>query len=252
MKTKIFFLVLLCSTFSLSAFAQIDMKVEEEKLLQVLKKLRSPDASLDLNKLSVQFENDMKAILKKEESWSYRFPELRKYIDIKQSKDKKIKTFSWDSRMGGSWHDLRTLIQHQTTAGLLVSSLQNKIALDDEEQSIDEAYRDAAIINIYTFHNGYLFEGIGTHGSGNHHKVLMYYELEGDALERKTIFENKQSIYVLLIPRRYKFDLEVDIEAKTITHSEYVLDNEIGFYMPTDKKVLLSFDGRTFKKTIKN
>jgi len=39
---------------------------------------------------------------------------------------------------------------------------------------------------------------------------------------------------------------------KTITHSEFVMDNDIGFYMPTEKQVILTFDGKKFNKTIKN
>lgn len=239
--------------FSLTSYAQLYMKTAEADLVQILQKLRSPDVETTIVSVAEKFETTLKKLLKQEKSWSYTFPELRKYIDIKTSKDGLIRTFSWDSRMGGSWHDVRTLIQHQTTEGLRVSSLQNKKMLDDDEgQAEDEMYRDAAIIDIYTFHNGYLFEGIGTHGSGHHHKVLLYYELVNDTLKRKDIFENNQSIYVLLIPRKYDFDLNVDVNTKTITHSEYKLDDDIGFYLPTGKKVLLTFDGNTFKKQLKN
>lgn len=251
MKTKLTILFVVITAFSFAAFAQTDMKTAEANLLQTLKKLRSPDTETDMSAIAIQFETTLTKLLKKKESWNYRFPELRKYIDIKRSSDKKIRTFSWDSRMGGSWHTLETLIQHETAKGLRVFSLQNKKALDDEEMEESEAYRDAVVIDIYSFANGYLLEGFGTHGSGHHHKVLMYYELKNDTLERKGIFENNQSIYVLLIPRRYDFDLLLDFESKTITHSEFVMDNEIGFYMPTGKKVVLTFDGSTFKKTIK-
>jgi hypothetical protein len=228
------------------------MKAEEEKILAVLTKLRSNSQDIDREKAAIQFENTLKTVLSKEESINYKFTELRKYIDIKQSKDKKIRSFSWDSRMGGSWHTLETFIQHKTTNGLRVFSLQDKKMLDDEEQDENEVYRDAIILNIYAFNEGYLFEGFGTHGSGHHHKVLMYYKIVNDTLERKEIFENNKSIYVFLIPRRYDFDLKVDVEKGIITHSEFVMDDEIGFYQPTDKKVLLRFDGNKFKKQLKS
>ncbi|MEM6684668.1 MAG: hypothetical protein AAF617_02640 [Bacteroidota bacterium] len=251
MKTKRSILLLIFTTFSFVAFAQIDMKAEEEKLIETLKMLRTPDSETDMGKVAAQFETELTTLLRKKESWSYRFPELRKYIDIKRSSDRKIRTFSWDSRLGGSWHTLETRIQHETANGLQVFSLQNKKLVDDEEQEGNEVYRDAIIIDIHSFANGYVFEGFGTHGSGHHHKVLMYYELSGDTLVRKEIFENNESIYVLLIPRRYDFDLSFDFEAQTITHSEFKMDDEIGFYMPTGKKVLLTFDGKKFKKQLK-
>jgi hypothetical protein len=232
-------------------FAQADMKAEEEKVLVALTKLRSKDSDIDRSAVAIQFEKTLKTVLSNKESWRYTFPELRKYINIETSKDKKIRTFSWDTLTGGSWHALKSLIQFESDNQIHVVSIQDEKPIDEEEEGND-MFADAVILGIYPFHEGYLFEGYGTYGSGHHHKILTYFELINDKLVRKTIFENDQSIYVFKIPRRYKFDLLVDIKTKTVTHSEFVFDDDEGFYKPTGKKVLLTFNGQQFVKQIKD
>lgn len=251
MKTKTFFLVLLFGFYSLSTFAQTDMKVEEEKILAALTKLRSDSEDVDREEAAIHFEKTLKIVLLKEESWNYKFPELRKYISIKTSKDKKIRTFSWDSLLGGSWHALKSLIQFKSNAQIHVVSFQDEKPVDEEEEGND-MFADAVILGIYPFAKGYLFEGYGTYGSGHHHKIVTYFELINEKLVRKVIFENNEPIYVFKIPRRHKFDLEVDTENKIITHSEFVMDEDNGFFKPTGKKVLLTFDGKKFIKQIKD
>ncbi|WP_046755912.1 hypothetical protein [Kordia jejudonensis] len=251
MKSKTFFIITFLSFYTLSMCAQIDMKVEEEKVLAALTQLRSKDATIDRDKAAIKFEKTLKTVLLKEESWSYKFPELRKYINIETSKDKKIRTFSWDSLTGGSWHALRSLIQFKSDEKIHVVSLQDDEPIDEEEEGND-MFADAIILGIYPFEKGYLFEGYGTYGSGHHHKIITYFELIDEELVRKAIFENNQDTYVFKIARKYEFDLEILTKNKTITHSEFVMDNDSGFFLPTGKKVLLTFDGTQFVKQIKN
>ncbi|WP_430410689.1 hypothetical protein [Kordia sp.] len=251
MKTKTFFLGFFLSLYSLSMFAQTDMKVAEEKVLAVLKKLRSKDPAIDRAAVAIQFEKTLKKVLSSKESWAYTFPELRKYINIETSKDNKIRSFSWDTLTGGSWHAINSLLQFESDTEIHVVSIQDEKPIDDEEEGND-MFADAVILGIYPFYKGYLFEGYGTYGSGHHHKILTYFELINEKLVRKTIFENDESIYVFKIPRRYKFDLHVNIKTKTVTHSEFMMDNDTGFFKPTGKKVLLTFDGNKFVKQVKN
>ncbi|WP_298424026.1 hypothetical protein [uncultured Kordia sp.] len=250
MKTKTFFLVLLVSFTTLSMFAQTNMKAEEEKVLAALTKLRSKDEDIDRSTVAIQFEKTLRKVLSNKESWEYRFPELRKYINIKTSKDRKIRTFSWDTLTGGSWHALKSLIQFESDNQIHVVSIQDE-PIDEEEEGND-MFADAVILGIYPFAKGYLFEGYGTYGSGHHHKILTYFELINEKLVRKTIFENNETIYVFKIPRRYDFDLQVDVKTGTITHGEFVMDNDSGFFKPTGKKVLLTFDGKKFVKQVKD
>lgn len=250
MKTKTFFLLLLLSFSTCSMFAQTDMKVAEEKVLAALTKLRSKDADIDRSALAIQFEKTLRTVLSNEESWNYAFPELRKYINIETSKDRKIRTFSWDTLTGGSWHALKSLIQFKSGIKIHVVSIQDEPV--DEEEEGNDMFADAIIMGVYPFAKGYLFEGYGTYGSGHHHKILTYFELVNEKLVRKTIFENDESTYVFKIPRRYKFDLKVDVNTGTITHSEFVMDDDNGFFKPTGKQVLLTFNGKKFIKQIKD
>lgn len=249
MKAKTIFLLLFISFYSLSSFAQTDMKAEEEKVLAALKKLRSNTEGMDRGAAAIHFEKTLKTVLSKEESWSYKFPELSKYISVTTSKDKKIRTFSWDSLTGGSWHALRSLIQFKSDTQIHVVSFQDEKPVDEEEGN--DMFADAVILEIYPFEKGYLFEGFGTYGSGHHHKILAYFELVNEKLVKKAIFEKNEPVYVFKIPRRYEFDLEINIEEKIITHSEFVFDNDEGFYKSTGKKVLLTFDGKKFVKQVK-
>jgi len=249
MKTKTFFSVLFLSMYSLAIFAQTNMKAEEEKVLAALTKLRSNTESIDREAAAIHFEKTLKTVLSKEESWNYKFPELRKYISVKTSKDKKIRTFSWDSLLGGSWHALRSLIQFKSDTQIHVVSFQDEKPVDEEDEGND-MFADAVILGIYPFEKGYLFEAFGTYGSGHHHKILAYFELVNEKLIKKSIFEDDKLIYVFKIARRYKFDLEVNIEKKIITHSEFLM-NDDGFFQPTGKTVLLTFDGKKFVKQVK-
>lgn len=249
MQIKTVVLMIFVSFYSLSSLAQIDMKAEETKVITALKKLRSDKSDLDRSKAALQFEQTLKKVLSYKESLNYPFSELQKYINIETSKDKKIRTFSWDNLSGGSWHALQNLIQFRTDNKLHVISFQKENPNSEEG---NDMFADAAILNIHRFYNGYLFEGYGTYGSGNHHKVIAYYELIDNKLVRKPIFETKKDIYALIIPRRYKFDLIIDATKGTITHSEYVMDDDIGFAQPTGKKVLLAFNGQQFVKQNKN
>lgn len=250
MKAKTVLLLLFINVFSFSMFAQTDMKSEEAKVLAALQQLRSNEEGVDRQKAAIDFEKTLKRVLSNEKSWTYKFPELQKYINIETSKDKKIRTFSWDSRLGGSWHALRSLIQFKSATKIHVLSFQDEKPIDEEEEG-NNMFADAVILGIYPFEKGYLFEGFGTYGSGHHHKIIAYFELIDEKLVRKSIFENNEFIYVFKIPRKYKFDLKIDIENKTITHSEFVLDGDIGFFLPTGKKTLLTFDGKQFVKQIK-
>lgn len=250
MKAKTIFLLLFISFYSLSSFAQVNMKAEEEKVITILKKLRSNDPEMDRSVVAIQFETTLRAVLSNKESWDYKFPELRKYISVTTAEDKKIRTFGWDSLTGGSWHALKNLIQFKFDAEIHVVSIQDEKPIDEEEEGND-IFADAVILEIYPFANGYIFEGYGTYGSGHHHKVLTYYELMNEKLERKTIFENNESIYVFQIPRRHKFDLKVVVKNGSITHSEFLMDDDNGFYKPTGKKVILTFDGKKFVKQVK-
>jgi hypothetical protein len=250
MKAKTIFLLLFISFYSLSSFAQVNMKAEEEKVITILKKLRSNDPEMDRSVVAIQFETTLRAVLSNKESWDYKFPELRKYISVTTAEDKKIRTFGWDSLTGGSWHALKNLIQFKFDAEIHVVSIQDEKPIDEEEEGND-IFADAVILEIYLFANGYIFEGYGAYGSGHHHKVLTYYELMNEKLERKTIFENNESIYVFQIPRRHKFDLKVVVKNGSITHSEFLMDDDNGFYKPTGKKVILTFDGKKFVKQVK-
>ncbi|WP_420571462.1 hypothetical protein [Kordia sp.] len=250
MKTKTFFLLLFLSLSSFSMFAQTDMKAEEAKVLSLLKQLRSKDENINREVVAIQFEKTLKTVLSKKESWNYRFPELRTYISVATSDDKKIRTFGWDSLTGGSWHALRSFIQFKFGDKIHVVSLQDEKPMDEEEGN--NILADAVILEIYPFGKGYLFEAYGTYGSGHHHKVLAYFELNQEALVRKAIFENDEVVYVFKIARKYKFDLLVNPEKATITHSEFLLDADSGFFLPTGKKVVLTFDGKQFIKQLKN
>jgi hypothetical protein len=234
MKTKTIFLLLFISFYSLSSYAQSSMKAEEEKVISILKKLRSNDPEMDLEEVVIQFETTLKAVLSKKESWNYPFTALSEQIRMTISEDKKIRTFGWDSRMGGSWHTLKTLVQYKTTTGVDVFSFQEEN--EDMDYDDEEVFRDVVIIEIYQIGNGYLLEGWGTHGSGHEHKILAYYEFENDQLNRKSAFEKGANFYVIQIPRRNDFELEVNITAQEISHNDFIYDEEMGFYKPTGKR----------------
>jgi hypothetical protein len=232
MKTT--FAIFFLSLFYISLSAQTDIEIAEDTIVKALLKLRSNEQGIDKEAVANQFETLLTKALSKKESWEHRFSKLRKYINVKRSHDKKIRTFGWDSRLGGSWHTLITLIQYKTPTGVSVFSFQKKS--DDFDYPAADAYRDAVVIDIYQLKKGYLLEAWGTHGSGHHHRIFAYYEFENGALVRKPAFAESKNYYVLVIPRRDKFGIEVNTQTEEISHYEFVLDDDIGFYKPTGKR----------------
>ncbi len=237
MKTKTIFLLVFLGCYSLSSFSQSSIKAEEEKVIANLQKLRSNDPEMDLEEVVTQFETSLKTVLSNKESWDYPFTALSELIRMTVSPDKKIRTFGWDNRMGGSWHSLKTLVQYKTATGVAIFSFQEEN--EEMDYDDDEVFRDVVIIEIYQIGKGYLLEGWGTHGSGHEHKILAYYEFENDQLQRKSAFEKGADLYVIQIPRRNDFELDVNTKTEEISHNEFVYDEEEGFYKPTGKRKIV-------------
>jgi hypothetical protein len=222
------------SLISMTLSAQTNIETAEDEIVKVFLKLRSNEPDIDREAVAKEFEILLTKTLSKKESWEHRFSKLRKYMDVERSDDKKIRTFGWDTRLGGSWRMLITLVQHKTATGMSVFSFQKRN--DDFEYPEEDAYRDAIVIAIHQLKKGYLLEAWGTHGSGHHHRIFTYHEFENDKLVRKPAFANGKNYYTLVIPRRNDFGIEVNTQTEEISHFDFVLDNDIGFYKPTGKR----------------
>ena len=157
MKAKTIFVLLFISLYSIAGFSQSSIKAEEEKVITILQKLRSNDPEMEFEEVVIQFETTLKILLSNKGSWNYPFTELSKKINIKISKDNKNRTFVWDSRMGGSWHTLKTLVQHKTTNRVAIFSFQKES--EDMDYEEEDAFRDVVIIKIHQLKNSYLLEG---------------------------------------------------------------------------------------------
>jgi len=254
MKIKSFFLIIFVfGAFANQSNAQSKIKEAEQKIVALFKETKIVAYDTLYQKVVPQIRKEIKSVLAKKESWNHDFTALSKYVRITISPDKKIRTFGWDDRTGGSWHSMQSFIQFKINDEVYIYSFQD----ENFDQSVieevnNEVFKDAVILKIYPIGKGYLFEAYGTHGSGHHHKVLAYYSIEKDGLMRKSVFDNDESIYVFKIPRGYELNIKVDTEKQQITHQEFVLDDEIGFFQPTGKKVLLTFNGKKFVKQIKD
>ena len=87
--------------------------------------------------------------------------------------------------------------------------------------------------------------GWGSHGGGNHHKIMRAFKFEGkELLEIDSIFNNQKRLCISIPRVIKKINLSFNELSKTITYDKYKWNNEIGFYELENKKSVLKWNGK--------
>lgn len=162
-------------------------------------------------------------------SFQYPFDSLSRYVKIRTSENGLLRTFSWDRRSGGTWHNMASYAQYKTDSGMVHCQ-----KLDSGNEGKTGAPTDVVIYDIHTLlienEPHYLLLGWGTHGSGKHHSLARVYKIEEDTLRQcDTIFEGQPDLAVYA-NRINKIELQYTPKTQTITYYHYEYDPDSGFF----------------------
>jgi len=166
--------------------------------------------------------------LSNDESLNYPYDSLAKRISIHTSDDKKLKTFSWDRLEGGSWHEMASYAQYQTSEGVKCMPLNSGKEDSDGEPTSVVIYENHTI--KVDKENYYLLIGWGTYGSGKHHSLARVYQVENDTLVQQESFFDQDKYLYTEANRGSSITLTYQPEQQIITYFSYEFDEEIGFY----------------------
>jgi len=241
-----YFCLIFFLTIYLPLLSQSNFSKKEKILIEYHNQLKLADYDKK-EKWTIAFEEHLKRFLLEKESWDYKFDTLSKRINIETSPNKKVRTFGWNEQMGGSWHTYKSIIQFKHNNTLTITDFQNKKILHEESIEGNEVFRDVIIHEIHSINRGFLFVGWGTHGGGHQHTILAFYKKDKNGhLIRNPLFENLKNSLVIKYPRKDKLNLI--IKKNKISFNEFILDDEIGFYLSTGQKVLLKKKKGIFAK----
>lgn len=179
--------------------------------------------------------------LERSNSLKHSFDSLKTQIKITTSIDKQLRIFSWDTEMGGTWHNFVSYLQYKTGK---VQQLHSGFEMEKG------GYTDVIYYKIKNFEHKkgriYLLFGFGTHGAGHHHKIVRAFRKEGNSLiELEKVFDGEQHL-VIVAPRRNNINVNFERTGLKIVFDEFVYSEDIGFYEATEKKVTYAWNGNRF------
>lgn len=242
MKTNIlFYLLILCCSFH--SYAQDINEVELDLCKTLESDLEVAAESGDFNSTKVaSFGQNLEVALSSKAAWKHPFYKLKRKIRITQSIDKQLRIFSWDTRQGGTWHDLRSYLQYKEKEVIKVQKLNLG----------GGGYTDVIYNQIDNFEhkNGriYLLSGYGTHGAGHHHKIMRAFQRQGDQLVELDQVFNGQEYLVVIAARKDKISLNFEREGLKIIFDEFSdSENTLGgFAKASGKKITYAWNGERF------
>ena len=222
----IIFNLLISINISYSQESRLD--VADRFLTSNFKTFYSVDTELEYCMAPI-IEERVVTELKDSTSFNYSYDSLSNYIKIRTSEDSLIRTFSWDRRSRGSWHDMASYTQFKSKSGKI-----NHQRLDSGDESGTGEPANVLIYGIHTINiennSYYLMLGWGTHGAGKHHSLARVYKINGETLILcDSIFQGLNYLSVRA-NRGNKIELKYDTELMTISYYRYEFDENTGFY----------------------
>ena len=182
--------------------------------------------------------------LKLNASLRHPFDSLKTQIKITSSIDQRLRLFSWDTEMGGTWHSFVSYMQYNRRGKIQVRALHSGFEMEKG------GYTDVIHYKINNFEHKkgriYLLFGFGTHGAGHHHKIVRAFREEGKNLvELENIFDGEQHL-VVVAPRRHNINLNFERTGLKIIFDEFVYSEDIDFFEKTKNKITYAWNGNKF------
>ncbi|MGV6832061.1 MAG: hypothetical protein ACWA5P_10950 [bacterium] len=223
------------------------MRKIEDDLCSTFEIYYEVDYDKRYDSLRPQLKQHIKEVLTDSTSFDYPFSKLSEHVRIITSKDKKVRLFSWDELTGGSWHDMAVIAQFITKDQKVKAVFIDSDISEEGTVGLTSAIQyelHEVLINNKTY---YMCFGWGTFGSGHHHNSILIFDLENDTINPcETCIS--ESYKLIQAPRATKINLAYDEVLKQLSFNEFLYDDDIGFYQPTGKQVVLKLKNGTFIK----
>jgi hypothetical protein len=165
------------------------------------------------------------------------------WLKVVTSSDQRLRICSWDERSGGTMHDMCTLAQIRMPSGKLTY-----VRLDPsfgQSNGTDVMYTD-----LFTLKGPdgprYLALGVGSYGSGHHHRSARLLAIEGDTLIDAPQAFGDQPFLELLMSNQHTTYLRFNLDTRTLSHPEYIEDEELGIMQPTGRVMHWQYEAGRF------
>lgn len=164
-------------------------------------------------------------------SFYYPYSKLKSHIHIVESKDKKLRIFSWDALASGDWRQMIAFAQYR---GVRNESLVH--VLSDNEQLELENFNDVCYETIHHLFSNtgkeyYLLIGYGSHGAGQHHSAVRLFSIEHNQLtECDQCFEQLEKSLILKAPIQYSVLVDYHPRRKRLSYNQIYFDNRTQSY----------------------
>jgi len=245
MKTVL--LILLILNVSLLFSQNWDAEIIESKLITEFVNYYSSDYDSRYDVLLPQLRTKVENLLSNSISFECSFDSLAKYLKIIKSEDEKLRIFSWNNLTGGTFHQYDVFIQYKTNNDKIKTQWLDSI-VDNQPEGLTEAIQ----FEIYDIGiNGnpyYLCFGRGTRGAGHHHNTILIFSIERDSIKFLPDLIDKKYQF-LQAPRGYDLNLKYDKKAEVISFNEFIHNDELNYFIPTDKIVKLKLENGKFTKS---
>jgi hypothetical protein len=199
---------------------------------------------------SQSFDTDLLQVLNMPGSVDYDFKELGQRITITASADKKLRAFSWDTYMGGTMKDLKTVFQYKTPSG---SKTKIFMYTEDGADADPELMQCLEIFSIETKSGMvYIPHTFMTESSLYHYQTVKFLKIEGEELQYTSLLNLDRE---LVYSHGVEYIAYYNDESKPKNPIEYDSKRKILSFVKTDDKqnVTNSFDryrfnGKYFEK----
>ncbi|BDS11006.1 hypothetical protein [Aureispira anguillae] len=215
-----------------TAQTQVDFELMEQQMIdnyQILKEAYENGNPERQQIFGKKLKRQIMFALLQKGSYYYPFFRLRRYIQMVESQDKKIRIFSWDGMVGGNWRKMYSIAQFR--------GVQNQSyfkILSDGEQIVHR-YQDVCIHAIHQVpapqNNGsyYVVIGKGSHAKGQQHTtVRVFYFSHNELLECSDCFEQGETYWTINSSIYYPIDLTYDSKRKQIRYLKPTYDPKTG------------------------
>lgn len=213
---------------------QVHFSEFDQRLATSFDEMMRADLDDRLDQKALAFKNQLVEVLSLKDAIDYPFDSLGKRINIQVSKDQLFKTFSWDERTGGTWHNMAAVLQFRDSKGQVRTKL-----LDNDSDVELEGYPDVVYYEIFTLNIRnkayYLLFGSGTFGSGHHHKTASLFTLDENRIKQVKCFGGEQDL-IIQARRGDPIELSYNESNQTISHNYFQM-GLMGFYESTTMKV---------------
>jgi hypothetical protein len=220
----------------------------ENELVTAFKVYKNANYEVRYDSLRKVLKSKFVSVLSNAETFTYNFEKLSKFVTIIRSKDKKVNMFSWDQLSSGNRHDMLSIIQYKNKNNKVFTKVIDTDIAENNKAIISDIFFEIFNIEISN-KNTYLCFGWGTYGAGHHHNSILLFSIEKDSVKFNTDAIAKKEAFISA-PRGKKIGLHYNNKEKLIIYNEFLLDDNIGFYLPTGKVVRLEFKDNKFIKSL--